>query len=143
MPELSTRCPYCFSKMAVKKLVCQTCSTEVKSDFDSPKFLELSPDQQKFAIDFILASGSLKEMANILNVSYTNLNNSMRCHTKLGRQIGLIPDSKQPSAKRRWLLNAIHRNRRRSDWTNSDFANSARGSPAGSTLANRPAGKLW
>ena len=95
MPELSTRCPYCFAKMAVKTLVCQACSTEVKSDFDSPKFLELSPDQQKFAIEFILASGSLKEMANILNVSYPTI------RAKLDRIIECLRGEKPSDEERR------------------------------------------
>ena len=95
MTELSTRCPYCFAKMAVKTLVCQTCSTQVKSDFDSPKFLELSPDQQKFAIAFILASGSLKEMANILNISYPTV------RSKLDRIIECLKGEKPSEEERR------------------------------------------
>lgn len=95
MPELSTRCPYCFAKMAVKKLACQTCSTEVASDFSTPRFLELSPDQQKFAIEFILASGSLKEMASILNISYPTV------RAKLDRIIECLRSEKPSEEQRR------------------------------------------
>ncbi len=102
MPELSTRCPYCFAKMAVKKLVCQTCSTEVASDFSTPRFLELSADQQKFAIEFILASGSLKEMANILNISYPTV------RTKLDRIIECLRGEKPSEDERRAaILDAV------------------------------------
>ena len=70
MPDLSTRCPYCFGPMHVQSLTCKACKTEIRSDFSVPQFLQLSPDQQQFALEFILASGSLKEMAKILDVSY-------------------------------------------------------------------------
>ena len=102
MPELSTRCPYCFAQMAVKTLLCQTCSTEVKSDFGSPKFLELSPDQQKFAIEFILASGSLKEMSKILDVSYPTV------RAKLDRIIECLGGEKPSDEERRAaILDAV------------------------------------
>ena len=102
MPELSTRCPYCFAKMAVKKLTCTRCRTEVASDFATPRFLELSPDQQKFAIEFILASGSLKEMANILNISYPTV------RAKLDRIIECLK-GEQPSEdqRRAAILDAV------------------------------------
>ena len=102
MPELSTRCPYCFAKMAVKTLACETCRTEVKGEFGSPKFLELSPDQQKFAIEFILASGSLKEMANILNISYPTV------RAKLDRIIECLRGEKPSEDERRAaILDAV------------------------------------
>ena len=106
MPELSTRCPYCFGQMAVKTLLCQTCSTEVKSEFGSPKFLELSPDQQKFAIEFILASGSLKEMAKILDVSYPTVRG------KLDRIIECLRSEKAAEGERRAaILDAVEEKR--------------------------------
>ncbi len=102
MPELSTRCPYCFAKMAVKKLVCQACSTEVKAEFSSPKFLELSSDQQRFAMEFILASGSLKEMAKILDVSYPTV------RAKLDRIIECLRGEKPSEQERRAaILDAV------------------------------------
>ena len=102
MPELSTRCPYCFAKMAVKKLICQACATEVSSNFSTPRFLELSADQQKFAIEFILASGSLKEMANILNISYPTV------RAKLDRIIECLRGEKPPEDERRAaILDAV------------------------------------
>jgi hypothetical protein len=102
MPELSTRCPYCFAKMDVKKLACQSCATEVVSDFSMPRFLELSADQQEFAIEFILASGSLKEMAKILDVSYPTV------RAKLDRVIECLRDEKSSEEERRAaILDAV------------------------------------
>ena len=102
MPELSTRCPYCFSQMQVKSLVCQGCTTQIKSDFATPRFLELSSEQQKFAVEFILASGSLKEMAKILDVSYPTVRG------RLDRIIECLKSEKAPEDERRAaILDAV------------------------------------
>ncbi len=102
MSELSTRCPYCFGKMGVKSLFCGGCSTEIKSDFATPKFLELSPEQQRFAVEFILASGSLKEMAKILDVSYPTV------RARLDRIIECLKSEKAPEDERRAaILDAV------------------------------------
>lgn len=102
MPELSTRCPYCLARMAVKKLACTRCSTEVASDFTTPAFLELSLEQQKFAIEFILASGSLKEMAKILNISYPTV------RAKLDRIIECLRGQQSAEDQRRAaILDAV------------------------------------
>lgn len=70
MPDLSARCPYCFGSMRVSTLVCDGCNTEVKSSFLMPPFLELSPEQQQFVMDFVLSSGSLKDIASKYGISY-------------------------------------------------------------------------
>ena len=102
MSELSARCPYCFAKMQVKALFCRGCSTEVRSNFGIPKFLELSPEQQRFAIEFILASGSLKEMAKILDVSYPTV------RARLDRIIECLKSEKAPEDERRAaILDAV------------------------------------
>ena len=102
MPELSTRCPYCFVKMQIKALFCPGCSTQIKSDFGTPRFLDLSPEQQKFAMQFILSSGSLKEMANILDVSYPTV------RARLDRVIECLKSEKRPEDERRAaILDAV------------------------------------
>ena len=102
MPELSTRCPYCFSRMQVQSLVCAGCTTQIKSDFATPGFLELSGEQQKFAVEFILASGSLKEMAKILDVSYPTVRG------RLDRIIECLKSEKSSEDERRAaILDAV------------------------------------
>ena len=102
MSELSTRCPYCFAKMEVKSLFCPGCSTQIKSDFATPRFLELSPEQQRFAVEFILASGSLKEMAKILDVSYPTV------RARLDRIIECLKSEKSSEDERRAaILDAV------------------------------------
>ena len=70
MPQLSTRCPYCFARMKVVALGCNECATEVKGHFTVPEFLNLSPEQQQFVMDFVRASGSLKQVAADYGISY-------------------------------------------------------------------------
>ncbi len=102
MSELSTLCPYCFGKMQVKSLFCPGCSTQIKSDFATPRFLDLSSEQQKFAMQFILASGSLKEMAKILDVSYPTV------RARLDRIIECLKSEKAPEDERRAaILDAV------------------------------------
>ncbi len=106
MPELSTRCPYCFGRMRVSRMFCDDCSTEVKSVFGAPRFLELSPDQQRFATEFILASGSLKEMAQKLGVSYPTV------RARLDRIIECLEGRKPSEEERRAaILDAVEEKR--------------------------------
>ncbi len=70
MLTATTRCPYCYGRMHVRALLCETCSTEIRADFVFSGLLRLSQIQQEFVVRFVLASGSLKEMAKVLGVSY-------------------------------------------------------------------------
>ncbi len=102
MPQLSARCPYCFGKMRVSTLVCDECATEVRSRFTAPNFLALSADQQKFAMDFILASGSLKEMASKYGISYPTV------RARLDRLIECLRAEKPAEEERRAaILDAV------------------------------------
>jgi len=102
MPELSARCPYCYGRMHVKTLRCDHCASEVKSAFSVPAFLHLSPDQQKFAMDFIRASGSLKEIAAQYGVSYPTV------RARLDRIIEALNAEKAPREERRAaILDAV------------------------------------
>jgi len=106
MPLLSARCPYCFGKMRVSGLVCDECSTEIRSRFAVPKFLELSADQQQFAMDFILASGSLKEMAAKYGISYPTV------RSRLDRLIECLAGRKASEEERRAaVLDAVEEKR--------------------------------
>ena len=106
MPMFSVRCPYCFGKMRVSTLVCNECSTEIKSRFTVPRFLELSADQQQFAMDFILASGSLKEMAAKYGISYPTV------RARLDRMIECLEARKAPEVERRAaVLDAVEEKR--------------------------------
>jgi hypothetical protein len=63
-------CPICHKNVKVKKLSCTHCQVDFEGDFYTSPLMALSADHQQFIELFILSSGSLKEMAQILGVSY-------------------------------------------------------------------------
>ena len=61
----------------MRRLRCESCETEVEGLYGLPKLASLPADDQEFILGFVNASGSLKEMANILNVSYPTVRNRL------------------------------------------------------------------
>jgi len=106
MPVLSTRCPYCFGKMKIQGLRCSACGTEVASEFSLSALTDLSIEQQEFIIQFVIASGSLKEMARILGVSYPTV------RARLDRIIEALKGKKSAEDDRRAaILDALEEKR--------------------------------
>lgn len=77
MKRLPTSCPSCNGRLSVKRLHCDHCETEVEGQFTLPALASLSQEDQEFVVEFIKASGSLKEMAVILKVSYPTVRNRL------------------------------------------------------------------
>lgn len=77
MKVLPTRCPSCNRQLKVKCLVCEQCRTEIQGEYELPALARLSPDDQAFMLAFIKASGSLKEMARLLRLSYPTVRNRL------------------------------------------------------------------
>ncbi len=75
--KLPVQCPACESKLTVSKLSCQTCNTEVSGSFALPLFLSLPKNDQEFMLEFFLSSGSLKDMATKMGVSYPTVRNQL------------------------------------------------------------------
>ncbi|MDR2968823.1 MAG: DUF2089 domain-containing protein [Tannerellaceae bacterium] len=73
--KLPLKCPSCESALNVSKLHCTHCDTEVTGGFALPPFARLSEKEQAFALDFIKASGSLKDMARNMGISYPTVRN--------------------------------------------------------------------
>lgn len=106
MPLANTQCPYCFGRMQVRSLVCGGCGTEVRSGFEFSRLLRLTPEQQRFVIRFVQASGSLKEMSAILGVSYPTVRG------RLDRIIEVLSRETAPQAERRAaVLDAVEEKR--------------------------------
>jgi hypothetical protein len=77
MKILPTICPACNSQLKVKSLVCEQCDTEIQGQYQLPPLARLGPDEQAFILDFMKASGSLKEMAKLLRLSYPTVRNRL------------------------------------------------------------------
>jgi hypothetical protein len=75
--NLPTLCPSCRGKLDVRRLRCEKCETEVEGLYPLPPLVGLSQDDQDFVLQFIKASGSLKEMASLLKVSYPTVRNRL------------------------------------------------------------------
>jgi len=72
---LPTYCPSCNTQLKVKCLKCENCQTEVNGSYDLPVLALLSQDDQKFILRFVKNSGSLKEMASEMKLSYPTVRN--------------------------------------------------------------------
>lgn len=73
--KLPLKCPSCESALNVRKLHCTCCDTEVTGSFALPVFARLSEKDQAFMLDFIKSSGSLKDMAKNMGISYPTVRN--------------------------------------------------------------------
>jgi len=77
MKILPTICPACNNQLKVKSLICEQCETEIQGRYELPPLASLCPDDQAFILDFMKASGSLKEMAKLLGLSYPTVRNRL------------------------------------------------------------------
>lgn len=75
--KLPCQCPSCLEQLKVKSLKCTSCETEVSGLYDLPLLARLSSDDQEFILKFMKNSGSLKDMAKDLNLSYPTVRNRL------------------------------------------------------------------
>ena len=74
---LPTYCPSCHEQLKVKSLVCESCNTEVNGTYELPALALLTPEEQEFILIFVKNSGSLKNMASHLKLSYPTVRNML------------------------------------------------------------------
>jgi hypothetical protein len=74
---LPRECPSCGEPLIVKRLVCTDCGTSIEGAYDLPALASLASADQEFILAFVKASGSLKEMARLLRVSYPTVRNRL------------------------------------------------------------------
>lgn len=78
MARLITSCPSCLNgSVRATKIECGGCGTKFEGEFEIPRLLKLPPEDLKFVEDFLLTSGSLKDMAKQLDVSYPTVRNRL------------------------------------------------------------------
>ena len=68
-------CPGCQTQLKVKSLNCNHCGTEVTGLYDLPALSCLPQENQTFILNFVKCSGSLKDMAKQLGLSYPTVRN--------------------------------------------------------------------
>jgi len=77
MKSMPMHCPSCGHNLLVKRLTCQQCNTEVEGLYEFPILALLGRDDQEFVLQFMKASGSLKEMSKLLKLSYPTVRNRL------------------------------------------------------------------
>ncbi len=75
--KLPLKCPSCESLLQVRQLYCENCQTEVTGLFSLPGISQLPGEDEKFILDFVKASGSLKIMAQNMKLSYPTVRNRL------------------------------------------------------------------
>ena len=91
----TNRCSYCGEGMRITKVTCEACGLSHEGDFFTPRLYRLAPDEQRFVELFVLASGSLKQMAELLGVSYPTV------RSRLDRLIEKLRQHQQQDEKRK------------------------------------------
>ena len=71
--RLPLQCPACESPLRVGRMFCGECGTEVCGDFELPLLARLS--EKQFILAFVKSSGSLKDMAKSMGISYPTVRN--------------------------------------------------------------------
>jgi hypothetical protein len=54
---------------------CPGCDTSISGNYDIPRLMRLAPREIEFVEAFVASSGSLKEMARRMEVSYPTVRN--------------------------------------------------------------------
>ena len=72
--RLPLQCPACDAPLLVGRMFCRERETEVCGTFELPVLARLTDKDQQF-VDFIKSSGSLKDMAKNMGVSYPTVRN--------------------------------------------------------------------
>lgn len=75
--KLPVYCPACTAPLKVHRLECTSCETAVEGRFPLSAFDYLSSEEQAFVMAFVKSSGSLKQMASQLKLSYPSVRNML------------------------------------------------------------------
>lgn len=73
--KLPLTCPSCGTSLCVKQLHCPGCETEVTGSFELPLLARFPEKDQEFILNFVKSSGSLKDMARNMGISYPTVRN--------------------------------------------------------------------
>jgi hypothetical protein len=76
-PKLPIHCPSCSETLSVSQLSCGHCQTSISGNYSLPVLLQLTEEEQQFVLNFFLSSGSLKEMASQMGISYPTVRNKL------------------------------------------------------------------
>ena len=76
-------CPVCSDRLALTRLSCETCGTELSGSFEACEFCTLNADDRDVLRVFLASRGNMKELERHLGVSYPTAR--ARFDTRLGK----------------------------------------------------------
>ena len=82
-------CPVCGERLALTRLSCRACGTELSGEFESCEFCSLSQEDRQVLRVFLASRGNMKELERHLGVSYPTAR--ARFDALLSR-LGLAPE---------------------------------------------------
>jgi hypothetical protein len=68
--KVISRCPFCGDELAISRLTCNGCNTQIDSLLAIPPFFRLPPDLQEFVLLFLRCRGSIRDVEKELGISY-------------------------------------------------------------------------
>jgi hypothetical protein len=68
--KLITRCPFCGDELAITRLSCCGCTTQIDSQLEIPLFFRLPQDLQNFVLTFLRCQGKIRDVEKELGISY-------------------------------------------------------------------------
>src|SRR4051812_23282206 len=99
--KLVTRCPFCSGQLAISRLTCQGCDTQIDSTLPIPPFFRLPPDLQEFVMIFLRCNGTIREVEKECGISYPTV-----CK-KLDLVNQLLGNTKQQSPEQSEILDQL------------------------------------
>ncbi len=77
METFSKQCPYCNGELEIERLRCSSCDVAIEGRIGIPRLARLPAEQREFIELFVRSSGSLKAVAEKLNISYPTVRNRL------------------------------------------------------------------
>jgi hypothetical protein len=68
--KVISRCPFCGDELAISRLSCKGCNTQIDSLLPIPPYFRLPPDLQEFVLIFLRCRGSIRDVEKELGISY-------------------------------------------------------------------------
>lgn len=67
------KCPLCTERLEITQMSCHSCDICIEGSFRAPRLARLTPEHQKFVEALVLCGGNLKELTDVLEISYPTL----------------------------------------------------------------------
>lgn len=99
-------CPVCSSRLAVTRLTCPSCDTELSGAFASCEFCVLTDEDREVLRVFLASRGNMKELERHLGVSYPTAR--ARFDSLLGK-MGIERTAAAPVSNRLELMEQVAR----------------------------------